>query len=149
MHRTFIIQHATKMKKGLFLLILLTLFTGVLSAQETKFLKDKQGKYIANNQLNKCPGFDFAAYSGNLKVITDWFHSKNPPAFLGSKDESISGIRADGEGSPVMKFNPDCWDRNLPPTAIQFISLEYRPASEEELRQFIKRNDGLTDYVSL
>ncbi len=330
-----------------FIFILLAI---IARAQDVKFLTDKQGEYIVNNQLNKCPGFDFATYSGNLKVITDWFHSNNrvfnpikgfdaivsmggnlcddnrhsfyygimsnihfafyyfytengemkqatgwsahgagikinnpihnigrsfdesgfksgdppalkqplekalanlkqfyttnpvereispgvtlfrggyllvfnpdrpwiwkpvtvreimeaelayykvkkeidsinyqktmeqwaklnltppatsttsvydllikeyqafspeelnKPAFSGSQDGSISGIRADGEGSPVMKFNPECWDRTLPPTAVQFISLEYKPASDEDLQQFIKRNDGLTDYVSL
>ena len=70
-------------------------------------------------------------------------------AFSGSQDGSISGIRADGEGSPVMKFNPECWDRALPPSAIQFISIEYRPALEEELQQFVHGNNGLADYVSM
>lgn len=338
------------MKKRLFLLFPLILFTGVLPAQKKKFLTDKQGEYIVNNHLNKCPGFDFAAYSGNLKVITDWFRKNNPvfnppkgfdaivtmggnlcddnrhsfyygvmsyihfafyyfymqdgtmkqatgwsahgtgininnpitnigrtfdetgfktddppslkqplekalatlrqyyitnpvereispgvtlfrggyllvfnpdrpwiwkpvtvrdimeaelayykvkkeidsinyqktlekwaklnfkppetatvsvydmikkeygafspeelnkPASVSRGDGDISGIRADGQGMPVMRFNPECWDRTLPPTAIQFISLEYKPASEEELQQFFRRNDGLTDYVSL
>jgi len=73
----------------------------------------------------------------------------NKPAFVSRDDGEISGIRADGLGMPVMKFNPECWDRTLPPTGVQFISLEYKAASEEELQQFVKRNDGLTDYVSL
>lgn len=73
----------------------------------------------------------------------------NKPAFISREDGDISGLRADGVGKPVMRFNPECWDRTLPPTAIQFISLEYRPASAEELEQFKRRNDGLTDYVSL
>ena len=47
-------------------------------AQEINFLTDKQGDYIVKNQLNICPGFDFATYSANLKVITDWFHNNNP-----------------------------------------------------------------------
>ncbi|NMD02751.1 MAG: hypothetical protein GYA71_05715 [Bacteroidales bacterium] len=338
------------MKKGIIFAFFLLFLIKAATAQDTKFLTDKQGEYIVKNQLNKCPGFDFATYSGNLKVITDWFHINNPvlnpikgfdaivimggnlcdddrhsfyygvmsyihfafyyfymqngemkqatgwsahgteininnpihnigqimdesefktgdppalkqplekalanlkqfyltnpvereispgvilfkggyilvfnpdrpwiwkpvtvreivdaelayyrvkkeidsinyqktlekwaklnfkppemantsvydvlkkeysalsseelnkPASVSRDDGDISGIRADGVGMPVMRFNPDCWDRALPPTAIQFISFEYKPASYEELQQFIKRNDGLTDYVSL
>lgn len=73
----------------------------------------------------------------------------NQPASINRDGGNITGIRADGAGMPVMKFNAECWDRNLPPTAVQFISLEYRPATKDELQQFVKRNDGLTDYVSL
>ncbi len=71
------------------------------------------------------------------------------PAFSGSVSETISSINADGEGMPVMRFNPDCWDRTLPPTAVQFITLEYKPRSEEEFQQFNRNNGGLTDYVGL
>jgi len=71
------------------------------------------------------------------------------PAFSGSDSEGISAINADGIGMPVMKFNPDCWDRTLPSTAVQFISLEFKPRSEEEFQQFIRNNGGLTDYVGL
>jgi len=73
----------------------------------------------------------------------------NKPASITRDEGDISGISADGLGMPVMKFNKECWDRTLPPTSVQFISLEYKAASEEELQQFVKRNDGLTDYVSL
>lgn len=338
------------MKKRINFAFIFIFLTIIASAQEVKFLTDMQGEYIVENQLNKCSGFDFATYSGNLKVITDWFHANNPvfnpikgfdgivtmggnlcdddrhsfyygvmsyihfafyyfytqngemkqatgwsahgtginlnnpttnigrtfdesgfktgdppalkqplekalanlkqfyltypvereispgvilfkggyilvfnpdrpwiwkpvtvreivdaelayyrtkkeidsinyqktleqwaklnfkppemantsvydvlkkeysafsseelnkPAFISRDDGEISGIRADGVGMQVMRFNPDCWDRTLPPTAIQFISLEYKPVSDEELQLFIKRNDGLTDYVSL
>ena len=338
------------MKLKILLIFIFILLVKASVAQETQFLTDRQGEYVVKNQLNKCPGFDFATYAANLKVITDWFHANNPvfnpikgfdgivtmggnlcddnrhsfyygvmsnihfafyyfymqngemkqatgwsahgtgiiinnpttnigrtfdesgfktgdppalkqplekalanlkqfyltnpvereispgvilfkegyilvfnpdrpwiwkpvtireivdaelayyrvkkeidsinyqktlekwaklnfkppemantsvydvlkkeystlsseelnkPAFISRDDGEISGIRADGVGMPVMRFNPDCWDRTLPATAIQFISLEYKPTSDEELQQFIKRNGGLTDYVSL
>lgn len=180
------------MKTGSLPVIFFLFLAEAVLAQEIKFLADRQGEFIVENQINKCPGFDTAAYSGNLKVIAEWFHKNNPvfnppegfdaivttggnlcdddrhsfydlikkeysafsseelnnPASVSKRDGDISGIRADGEGSPVMKFNPECRDRTLPPAAIQFISLDYRPASEEELQQFIRRNEGLTDYVS-
>jgi hypothetical protein len=49
----------------------------------------------------------------------------------------------------VVKFNPDCWDRSLPATAIQYMSWQYRPETEEELEKFKPRNGGLTDFVGL
>lgn len=70
------------------------------------------------------------------------------PAYSSSQS-GISTINAHGEGNPVMKFNPDCWDRTLPATAIQFISIEYWPATKTEQEGFKQRNDGLIDYVGL
>jgi hypothetical protein len=49
----------------------------------------------------------------------------------------------------VVKFNPACWDRSLPVTAIQYLSWQYRPETEEELEKFKPRNGGLTDFVGL
>jgi len=61
----------------------------------------------------------------------------------------ISTINTREEGNAVMKFNPACWDRTLPATPVQFIFLEYRPATKAELEEFKKSNQALTDYVGL
>ena len=61
----------------------------------------------------------------------------------------ISTINSRGEGRAVVKFNPDCWDRSLPVTAVQYLSWQYRPETEEELEKFKPRNDGLSDFVGL
>lgn len=74
----------------------------------------------------------------------------NRPAFSSSAEESgVSMINARGDGRAVVRFNPDCWNRSLPATAAQFISMEYRPATQKELEEFKPRNGGLTDYVGL
>jgi hypothetical protein len=70
-------------------------------------------------------------------------------AAYSSSQSGISTINVRGEGRPVMKFNPLCWDRTLPVTSVQFISIEYWPATTAELEGFKQRNDGLTDYVGL
>lgn len=70
------------------------------------------------------------------------------PAYSSSQS-GISTINVRGEGRQVVKFNPACWDRSLPVTAVQFMSLEYRPATEMELEEFKKSNQGLIDYVGL
>ena len=59
----------------------------------------------------------------------------------------ISTINARGEGRAVVRFNPACWDRSLPVTFVQFMTLEYRPATAQELEDFKEPNDGLEDYV--
>ncbi len=61
----------------------------------------------------------------------------------------ISTINARGEGRAVVKFNPDCWDRSLPVTTVQYLSWQYRPETELELEKFKPRNGGLTDFVGL
>lgn len=74
----------------------------------------------------------------------------NLPAWSCPTDAcGISTINSRGEGRAVVKFNPDCWDRSLPVTAVQYMTLQYRPESEEELEKFKPRNGGLTDYVGL
>lgn len=70
------------------------------------------------------------------------------PAYK-SPQSGISGINASGEGSPVVRFNPACWDRALPTSAIQFISLDYKPQSAADLEEFKHNNGGLVDYVGL
>jgi len=61
----------------------------------------------------------------------------------------ISTINSHGEGRAVVKFNPACWDRSLPVTAVQYLSWQYRPETEEELEKFKPPNNGLTDFVGL
>ena len=74
----------------------------------------------------------------------------NSPAFLSSDEQfGVSMVNTRGVGRLVVRFNPACWDRSLPVTAIQFISMEYRPATALELEEFKQRNGGLTDYVGL
>lgn len=70
-------------------------------------------------------------------------------AAYSSSQSGISTINARGEGKQVMKFNPDCWDQTLPATSVQFVSIEYWPATTAELEGFKQLNNRLTDYVGL
>jgi hypothetical protein len=74
----------------------------------------------------------------------------NLPAYSGASEEcGISTINARGEGRAVVKFNPDCWDRSLPVTTVQYMSWDYRPETELELEKFKPRNGGLSDFVGM
>jgi hypothetical protein len=72
----------------------------------------------------------------------------NSPAFSDS-DSGLSAITVVSNGKQVCRFNPDCWDRSLPKTAIQFVTLRYEPQLEASLEEFVQLNSGLTDYVGL
>jgi hypothetical protein len=70
-------------------------------------------------------------------------------AYYATGDESISCINAKGEGWPVMKLNPECWNRTLPQSAVQFVSMAYKPRSQAELDDFYQGNNNAYDYVGL
>lgn len=73
----------------------------------------------------------------------------NNLAYYKGGDESVSGISARDEGWLVMRFNPECWDRTLPPSAVQFVSMAYKPRSKYELDDFYKSNYASYDYLGL
>lgn len=72
----------------------------------------------------------------------------NLPAFSDSQS-GISTINANGKGMPVVRFNPVSWNRALPSTAVQFMSMEYKPHTKTEMEDFKHDNGGLIDYVGL
>jgi hypothetical protein len=80
----------------------------------------------------------------------------NAPAFFGSED-AILNVNGKGQGLQIMRFNPDYWDRTLPPSAIQWITIGYsefgpgnKTPEEQKMAdaEFI-RNNGHPDYESL
>ena len=80
----------------------------------------------------------------------------NSPAFSGDDNRTILRFNGKGEGLQIMRFNPEYWDRSLPPSAIQFMTLYYSEfgystnnKEEEEIanREFISDN-GHRNYPS-
>lgn len=87
------------------------------------------------------------------EVITKEFENFSPeelnrPAYS-SPQSGISGINAHGEGLPVVRFNRACWNRALPATSVQFMTIEFKLRTKAELNQFERDNGGLLDYVGL
>jgi len=68
------------------------------------------------------------------------------PAYS-SPQSGISTINSNGEGRAVVRFNPACCNRALPATAVQFMSLEFKPRIKAEFEEFKQNNGGLIDYV--
>ena len=81
-------------------------------------------------------------FSNFSEVAKDGF------AYFGNP-ESISRIGATKNSTPVMRPNPDYWNRKLPRSAIQFIWLEIPPKEIvlSTMKDRLKRQDGYY-YVS-
>jgi hypothetical protein len=57
----------------------------------------------------------------------------------------VSGLGSDNRQLPVMQINPLYWDKNLPRSAIQYVSF-YCPADRDRLSaqrdERLRNNDG-------
>jgi hypothetical protein len=58
-------------------------------------------------------------------------------------------FNTNGSGMPVVKYNPDCWNKSWPRTSVQFVSVKYTITSENDFEGFRNRNNQLKDYVGL
>ncbi len=72
----------------------------------------------------------------------------NAPAYSGG-DDPITDVNGKKEGLQIMRFNKDYWDRSLPPSAIQFITMWYQPYNEAAMQEFIINNNGSPSYPRL
>lgn len=68
----------------------------------------------------------------------------NAPAHYGSED-GILKVNGKGDDLQIMRFNPDYWDTSLPPSAIQFMTFNYRIISSEDLDESYT-NNGHPNY---
>jgi len=70
----------------------------------------------------------------------------NAPAFSGNEKLFVLNVhpelgdKTNENGGQMMRFNPEYWDRSLPPTAIQFMTLYYPERSQTEKDEFFKYN---------
>jgi hypothetical protein len=70
----------------------------------------------------------------------------NAWAFSGNEELFVLNIHAEMDdkinenGGQIMRFNPEYWDRSLPPTAIQFMTFYYPERSQTETDEFFKNN---------
>lgn len=77
----------------------------------------------------------------------------NSPAHYGS-DDGILNVNGKRDGLQMMRFNPDYWDRTLPPSAIQFMTIGYteygfgnkNKTEQENADNEFRNNNGHPDY---
>lgn len=72
----------------------------------------------------------------------------NAPAFYGHDEHFILKANGKNQDLQLMRYNPDYWDRILPPSAIQFMTFPYKQFSAEELEEH-KRNNGYPVYLEM
>jgi hypothetical protein len=78
-------------------------------------------------------------------------YDKMSPEILNAwaSDGSEDGVlNANGQnlGLPIMRFNKEYWDRSLPPSAVQLITLYYLPPNQDRMLEYMQ-NNGHPDYA--
>lgn len=121
-------------------------------------IRKASDEYRLKKTLEKLPEDMKKMYIDGAKVsvydlILKEFESLSPddmikPAFTGSGD-GFYNFNTHGDGKPVVKYNSGCWNKSLPRTSVQFVSIKYVVTSDDELKSFRKRNSQLKDYVGL
>lgn len=71
--------------------------------------------------------------------LNAWAYSGNQELFVLSVHPEMEDKTRE-EGGQLMRFNPEYWDRSLPPTAVQFLSFYYPERNREETDEFFKNN---------
>lgn len=77
----------------------------------------------------------------------------NEPAYFGNSDDNfLLEVNGRKNGVPIMRFNPEYWDRTIPRSAIQYFTLNYTEILDEnkwkkEQEKFFKDNHGRIDYI--
>lgn len=69
------------------------------------------------------------------------------PACLGSED-GILDVNGNNQGPPIMRFNNAYWDKTLPKTAIQLMTMYYLPHNEDAMLEHAA-NNGYPDYIQM
>lgn len=81
----------------------------------------------------------------------------NAPAHYGS-DDGILKVNGKADGLLIMRFNTDYWDRSLPPSAVQFITIygyskygygNQSKADQEDADAEFLKNNGYPNYADL
>lgn len=109
-------------------------------------------KFYSTGEENKML-YDF------IKPLVDKMSENelNAPAHYGS-DDAILNVNGKREGLQIMRFNPDYWDRALPPSAVQFITIggygEYglgntNAEDQKNAEAEFLRNNGHPNYADL
>jgi hypothetical protein len=90
------------------------------------------------------------------KIVYDHFVKEYPKftaeelsswAYEGS-DDAVIDVNGRKTGLQIMRFNPGYWDRSLPKSAIQFLTMYYKISGEDENSEFI-RNNQHPDYPGM
>lgn len=63
----------------------------------------------------------------------------NSPAYIGHHSNIVFRYSSDNRNLPIMKLNPDYWDKTLPPSAIQLMVFYFLKVSDNEFETYYER----------
>ena len=72
----------------------------------------------------------------------------NAPTYFGHDSHYVLRANGKNEGMQLMRFNPEYWDKTLPPSAIQFMTFGYLEMTDYYIEEFYK-NNGHPNYPAL
>jgi hypothetical protein len=72
----------------------------------------------------------------------------NAPAYFGHDTHYVLRANGKNEGMQLMRFNPEYWDKTLPPSAIQFMTFYYPQMNDDQMEETY-RNNGRPNYPQL
>jgi ABC-type transport system substrate-binding protein len=105
--------------------------------------------YLKYYKLKNKTELDKMLYAQLEKEIAELSEEElNAPAFSGHDTHFVLKANGKGEGLQFVRFNPDYWDRSLPPSAIQFMTFSYPQLDEVVLDESFK-NNGYPKYSQL
>jgi len=64
----------------------------------------------------------------------------NAPAFSGHDTHMVLDANGKNEGLQLMRFNPEYWDKSLPPSAIQLMTLWYLQMTDAQTEEYYENN---------
>lgn len=64
----------------------------------------------------------------------------NAPAFYGHDEHFVLKANGKNQDLQLMRYNPDYWDKTLPPSAIQFMSFSYKQSSAKDTNEHFWNN---------
>lgn len=72
----------------------------------------------------------------------------NAPAYFGHDEHVVLRANGQGKGLQIMRFNPDYWDKSLPPSAIQFMTFGNPQLDPTQMQEYAG-NNGYPHYGQL
>lgn len=63
----------------------------------------------------------------------------NAQAYTGHNSNIVFRFNGQKLGMPLVRFNPEYWDRSLPPSAIQYLSFYVPQVTEVEIQDYLER----------
>jgi hypothetical protein len=70
------------------------------------------------------------------------------PACQGHDSHFALPVNGRNQGPKLARFNPDYWDKSMPPSAIQFMTFWYPQMTENQMKEYHK-NNGHPNYSQL